>query len=123
MTTAYQAYQRDSVFALPREQLLLRIYEALMRRLEEARLAMASGSRANAGRAISKSLEIVAALRDSLDESAGAACSGRLDQLYRTVSQWLVEANVQQSPQLIEASRRVVGTLKEGWDGAVASLR
>ncbi len=123
MTTAYQAYQQDSVMALPAEQLLLRIYDALLRRIEEARRALNSRDRARAGVAISKSLEIVSALREALEPTTGAPCVPKLDQLYRTVSTWLVEANIQQSPQLLDSSRRVIGTLKEGWDAAVLSLR
>ncbi len=123
MTTAYQAYQQDTVFAMPPEQLLLRIYEALLRRIEEAKRAIGSNDRARAGVAISKSLAIVSALREALDPSHGAECVPKLDQLYRTVSTWLVEANMHQSPQLLDSSRRVIGTLKEGWDAAVLSLR
>ncbi|MBM4016343.1 MAG: flagellar protein FliS [Planctomycetes bacterium] len=123
MKTGYQAYQQDSVLALPREQILLRIYDALLRRIEEARLALEGGDRGRTGVAIGKSLDIVAALRDALNPVIGAECMPKLDQLYRTVSAWLVEANLQQSPQFLESSRRVVGTLKEGWDGAVRSAR
>jgi flagellar protein FliS len=123
MRTGYQAYQQDSVLALPREQILLRIYDALLRRIEEARLALDGGDRGKAGVAISKSLDIVSALREALDPATGATCVPKLDQLYRTVSSWLVEANVRQSPRLLESSRHVIGTLKEGWDGAVRTAR
>ncbi len=123
MSTGYQAYQQDSVLALPREQILLRIYDALLRRIEEARQALDGGDRGRAGVAIGKSLDIVAALREALDPATGAACVPKLDQLYRTISAWLVEANLQQSPRFLESSRRLVGTLKEGWDGAVRAAR
>lgn len=123
MATAYQSYHQESVLSLPREQLLLRIYDALLRRIEEARCALGEDDRARAGRAITRSLEIVAALRDALDPSVGADCVPRLDQLYRTVSNWLVEANVRRSPELLDSSKRVIGTLKEGWHGAVLSER
>lgn len=123
MKSGYQAYHQDGVLALPREQLLLKIYDALLRRIEEARRAVDGGDRGRAGAAISRSLDIVAALREALDPATGATCVPKLDQLYRTVSNWLVEANLHQSPQLLESSKRVIGTLKEGWDGAVLSAR
>ncbi|MSR46773.1 MAG: flagellar protein FliS [Planctomycetes bacterium] len=123
MTTVYEAYQRDSLLAMPREQLLLKIYDALLRRIEEARRAVEHGEPGRAGLAIGKSLDIMAALRDSLDAKTGAECVPKLDQLYRTVCQWLVEANMTQSPRLLESSRKVIGTLKEGWDGAILSAR
>lgn len=123
MTNALEAYRSDSILALPREQLLLRIYEALLGRIGEAEIALGSGDRAAAGRAISKAFEIVSALRDALRPETGAKCVPSLDQLYRTVGQWLLEANLTQSPQLLASTRRVVGTLKEGWDVAVQSAR
>lgn len=123
MKTAYEAYHQDSILALPREQLLIRVYDALLLRIDEARRALGSGDRGRAGLAISRSLDIVSALRDALDSSTGAVCVPKLDRLYRTVSQWLVDANLKQSPQLLDSSRRVIGTLKEGWDGAVLALR
>ena len=123
MDPGYQAYQRDSILAMPREQLLLKIYDALLRRIEEARVALCKSERGHAGVAISRALEIVAALRDALDPATGAPCVPKLDQLYRTVSQWLVDANVRQAPELLESSRKIIGTLKEGWNGATLSAR
>ena len=119
MTNALDTYRRDGVLALPRERLLLRIYEALMVRLQDAEEALAAGQRARAGRAISRAFEIVSALRESLDPAAGADCTTQLDRLYRTVSAWLLEANLRQSPDLVRSSRKILGTLKEGWEGAV----
>ena len=119
MTNALDTYRRDAVLALPRERLLLRIYDALMVRLQDAEEALGAGQRARAGRAISKAFEIVSALRESLDPAAGADCTTHLDRLYRTVSAWLLEANLRQSPDLVRSSRKILGTLKEGWEGAV----
>src|SRR5262245_3882333 len=113
MQNAIDTYQQDAVLSLPREQLLLRIYDALLLRVEDARLALAAGDRGRAGRAISKAFDIVSALRDALDASTGAECVPKLDQLYRTVCSWLLEANLTQSQELLESSRRVLGILKE----------
>ncbi len=123
MTTAIDTYRRDAVLALPREELLLRIYDALLLRLHEAEEAVVAGERPRAGKAISRAFEIVTALREALDGSTGAECVPRLDQLYRTVSAWLLEANLTQSPALLRSSRKVVGKLKDGWNGAVAAAR
>jgi flagellin-specific chaperone FliS len=61
----------------------------------------------------------VSTLRESLDPTVGASCVPRLDQLYRTVGSWLLEANLTQSQELLRSSRKIMTTLKEGWDGAV----
>ena len=119
MGSALDSYASDTVFSLPRGQLLLRIYDTLLVRIQDAEAAVRSGDRARSGIAISRAFDIVSALRESLDRDVGAACVPRLDQLYRTVGSWLLEANVAQSADLLRSSRRVLSTLKEGWDGAV----
>lgn len=123
MTTAVDTYRRDAVLALPREELLLKIYDALLLRITEAERLVGAGERAAAGKAISKAFDIVTALREALDPATGAACVPHLDRLYRTVSAWLLEANLTQAPALLQSSRKVVGTLKEGWDGALVATR
>ena len=122
MARAPDVYETDSIFSMPREQLLLRIFDALLMRIQDAELALQSGARARAGLAISRAFEIVSALRDALDDSRGAECVPRLDQLYRTVAAWLLEANVTQSQDLLRSSRRIMSTLKEGFDGAVRAI-
>jgi flagellin-specific chaperone FliS len=107
---------------MPREQLLLKIFDAALLSLQDAEAALAAADRPRAGRAISKAFDIVTALREALDPSAGAPCTPHLDQLYRTVSAWLLEANLTQSAPLLRSSRKILGTLKEGFDGAVRSV-
>jgi flagellar protein FliS len=119
MTKAFDTYATDAILALPREQLLLRIYDALLLRIHDAEASLKNGERARAGLAISNAFEIVSCLRESLDPTVGAACVPKLDQLYRTVSSWLLEANMTQSQDLLRSSRRILSKLKEGWDGAV----
>jgi flagellar biosynthetic protein FliS len=119
LATALDSYTSDAILAMPREQLLLKIYEVLLVRIQEAERALTTGARARAGLAISNAFEIVTALREALDQSVGAHCTSKLDQLYRTVGSWLLEANLTQSQDLLRSSRRVMSTLKEGWDGAV----
>ena len=119
MATAVETYRRDVVLALPKEQLLLKIFDALLLSIDDAEQALAAADRPRAGRAISKAFDIVTALREALDPSAGAACTPQLDQLYRTVSAWLLEANLTQSGELLRSARRILGTIKEGFDAAV----
>jgi flagellin-specific chaperone FliS len=121
LARAFDTLTTDAILALPREQLLLRIYEVLLLRIREAEEGLESGARARAGLAISSAFEIVAALREALDPTVGAHCVSKLDQLYRTVGSWLLEANLTRSQELLRSSRKVLSTLKEGWDGAVSA--
>lgn len=123
MANATDVYRREAVLSMPKEDLLLRILGALLLRIDEAEAALASGDRARAGRAISRAFDIVNALREALDPGAGADCVPQLDRIYRTVSAWLLEANLTRSTELLHSSRRVLACIKEGFDGAAASTR
>jgi flagellar protein FliS len=116
-------YKSDSILSLPPEQVLLRLYEGLIVRLEQAQTLFEGGDRARAGTAITRSLAIVNALREALDRSVETPAVPMLDQLYGVVSQWLLEANLKQSKDRIQNSLKVLRTLKEGWDGAVQQIR
>ena len=117
-----QTYKEDSLLSMPREQILLKLYDGVLLRLRTARNRIESGSRAEAGQAVTQALSIVAALREALDRSVPADALPRLDELYETVSHWLIEANVHQSVESIDSCLQILGTLKEGWDGAVQQL-
>ncbi len=116
-------YKSDGFLSMPREQVLLRLYDGLLRRLSEAERMLENGDHQGAGRSIGKALAIVTALREALDPTVEADAVPLLDQLYGTVSHWLLEANLNRSAERISTSRRIVTTLKEGWDGAVSQIR
>jgi len=112
-------YQTDAVLSMTPEQLLLKLYEHAVRKLAEARQRMIARDPAGAGAALSRVIAIVGALRAALDLDVEAQAVPLLDRLYATVNDWLIEANLRQEPEPIEASQRILSTLKEGWDGAV----
>ena len=122
MNQITQTYRQDSILAMPREQILLKLYDSLLLKLEDARQRMEGNDRAGAGQAISQALSIVAALREARDHSVQAEATPQLDGLYQTISTWLLEANRHQAVEPLESSCQVLSILKEGWDGAVREL-
>ena len=112
-------YRRDSVLSMNSQQILLELYKVLLLRLEQAEEHLRVGNRAKTGSAISEALAIVSALSESLDRGSEARAVPLLDTLYRTVSDWLLEANLRQDASRIESSHRVLAVLKRGWDEAV----
>ena len=115
-------YQADSILSMPPEQILLRLYDALVTRLVDAEQQLEQGNRKQAATAISRSLHIVTALREALDPSIEADAIPNLDRLYGLVSQWLLEANLNQSPDLVRNSTKIVKTLRDGWTQAVQQV-
>ncbi len=120
--TLVSTYQQDKFLSMPKEQILLQLYDGLLRRLQDAETLLSQGDQKQASQAIGKSLAIVNALREALDFNVGAEAAPLLDQLYGTVSHWLLQANLEQNTAHVTSSRQVVSLLKEGWDGAVAQV-
>ena len=71
------------------------------------------------GKALSKAMGIIGELRASLDHAAGGDISRDLDRLYEFVLDQLSQANLQRTPNGVNAAIDVMRTLKEGWDGIV----
>lgn len=117
-----QAYVRDSVLSMSPEQILLKLYDCALLRLQQASDCLSGGNRPGASVAISKALAIVYALREALDRDCGSTLVPKLDQLYGVMSHWLIDANSRQVAEPIQNCREVMSTLKKGWDGAVAQL-
>ena len=115
-----QTYQESAVLSLTAEQVLVRLYDSCLRRLEQAEICQRQGNRSAMGLHITKALAIIDALQEALDRDMELDLIPRLDQLYQTVRAWLVEANLQQQSSPLQSSRRILGILKEGWDGAIA---
>jgi flagellar protein FliS len=122
MNVLSQTYHNDSVLSLPPGQLLLRLYDCALMRLQQAEEMLRAGNQPEASRALSKGLAIVSHLRENLRLDTEAEAAPLLDELYGVVSHWLLDANLNQDAVPIQNSRRVLSTLKEGWDGAVQEL-
>ena len=112
-------YRQDSVLSMTPEQVLLRLYDGLLLRIAEAERALADGQRGLVGEAVGRALDILGTLRESLDVNSEAAAVPQLDQLYETVSHWLLQANLHQSDEPLQNSRRVLEVLQRGWKDAI----
>lgn len=87
--------------------------------LEQLKLAVAAFERSDLptrGRAVSQAIDIIEALRSSLDHSTGAL-AGQLDSLYEYCAFRLLDASRYQDKALVLEVIRLVETLKSGWDG------
>ncbi len=63
-----------------------------------------------------KVIGIVGGLREGLDLENHADSLADLDSLYAYMSKRLVEANVQNDPEILNEVARLLITVKEGWD-------
>lgn len=118
---ALRQYQKVNGVAQTSEASPHRLVQMLMQggldRIAQAKGAMARNDIAQRGILIGKAIGIVGGLREGLDLENHPDSLAELDGLYSYMSKRLVEANVQNDPEILNEVARLLITLKEGWDG------
>ena len=64
----------------------------------------------------SAAIGIIGGLREGLDLENQSEALADIDSLYAYMSKRLVEANVQNDPEILNEVARLLITVKEGWD-------
>jgi flagellar protein FliS len=104
-------------------QVLVMLYEGLIRFLREAQTAMIAKDRVKSGERISRSHAILTELLGTLDASRNPALCAHLQSLYLFCLQHLLRANIGQNPEMIGDIIRILLPLRDAWVTAVASLQ
>ncbi|QBF25857.1 flagellar export chaperone FliS [Pseudomonas tructae] len=117
---ALRQYQKVNGVAQTSEASPHRLVQMLMQggldRIAQAKGAMARNDVPQRGVLIGKAIGIVGGLREGLDLENHADSLADLDNLYAYMSKRLVEANVQNDPEILNEVARLLITVKEGWD-------
>ncbi|WP_422419699.1 flagellar export chaperone FliS [Pseudomonas sp. GZD-222] len=117
---ALRQYQKVNGVAQTSEASPHRLVQMLMQggldRIAQAKGAMARNDVAQRGILIGKAIGIVGGLREGLDLDNHADSLAELDNLYSYMSKRLIEANVQNDPEILNEVARLLITVKEGWD-------
>ena len=103
--------------------LLLLLYDGLLRFIGEARVAMVKGDRAVTGERISRAHAILDELSATLNPKADAVLCERLFALYQFSMSRLLDANMKQTPDLLDEVIRVLSPLRDAWRVAAESNR
>ncbi len=103
-------------------QILVMLYDGLLRFLREAQGAFVAKERAKAGERISKSLAILDQLLVSLDPKHAPDLCAKLQSLYVFCIQHLVRANLEQNPEMVGEVVRVLSPLRDAWSTAVLEV-
>ncbi|MDD1013151.1 flagellar export chaperone FliS [Pseudomonas rubra] len=117
---ALRQYQKVNGVAQTSEASPHRLVQMLMQggldRIAQAKGAMARNDVPQRGILIGKVIGIVGGLREGLDLENHADSLTDLDNLYAYMSKRLIEANVQNDPEILNEVARLLITVKEGWD-------
>jgi flagellar protein FliS len=114
---ARRRFVTDGISVVPGGRLLIMLYERLMRDLDDASAAIASGSVPAAHEALTHGQAIVDELRYALDPAVWDGAH-QLGEIYGWLSAQLLDANLRKDAEAVAACRPVVLSLLETWTEA-----
>jgi flagellar protein FliS len=104
-------------------RLIAMLFDGALSRIALAAAHMRRGEIEAKGAAITRSLEIVGALRASLDMNVSGGLPQRLDALYDYVSRRRVHANLENDPKVLDEVAGLVRVIADAWAQVAPSPR
>src|SRR5262249_18467150 len=118
-----QTYRANQVATTDPGTILLLLYQGTIAFLSQAKAAIARGDMAEKGRCITRALAIISELLTSLNFEVGGEVARNLESLYLFMIDHITNANLVNDPKPLDETMRLLATLQEGWEGAVAEER
>lgn len=98
-------------------KLIVMLYDGALVSVLSALTHMKAGNIAAKGTAISKAITIIDnGLRAALDKKAGGEIAAGLESLYEYMSARLLQANLNNQPELLEEVHKLLSDLREAWN-------
>lgn len=119
----HKAYQKTQVTTASREKVLLMLYEGAIKFCKIAQVRMKEKNIAEKGKYIGKCLAIVTELMNTLDHKAGGQLAADLENLYLFMTDKLIEANLHNRIEDLEAVERLLTTLYGSWKDVIENPR
>lgn len=112
MSSVYDQYRQTAIQTAPQEQLIVMLYDGIVRFLEQARGSLVESKDASVP--IGRAQDIIIELATSLNRSAGEVADN-LARLYDFWLQWLLQAQIKRDPAKIDEILVMVRELREAW--------
>ena len=116
-----QAYQQvntqTSTTDADPHKLVQLLLDGALERINMAKGKIEAKDYAAKGNLINKTMEIVGALRGSLNFEAGGELAGNLEALYDYMERGLLEASVRNDVEKLDEIADLLRTVKDGWEG------
>lgn len=110
------------VLAASPHRLIVMLFEGAETALRTALVQMAARDIPAKGRSISKAINIIDnGLRASLDTKAGGEIAGNLQALYEYMNNRLLQANLNNSAEMVQEVLKLLGELKGAWESIAPS--
>ena len=110
-----QTYLQTHVQSRSPLELVVMLYDGLLRFLGDAGGAIQSGDLAGKRDAISKALAVLSELQSTLNMEQGGEVATSLDALYTYVNGRLLDASMQNDRAPLDESARLLRTLRDAW--------
>lgn len=111
-------YKKNRASTAQPGDLVVMLYEGLLRFSSEARQGLEDGDPKVAGYAFTRTLDIVAHLQDTLRLDVAPEFGKALDTTYSLWTKLLVEANIQKDIEKLDIVRKQMSELKDAWKTA-----
>ena len=112
---ARAAYVKNDLENLSREDIVVKLYQALRMRMQAAIEEIKDGNVGKKAEHLSRALAIVLELQNSLDMEQGGEIAVNLNDLYGFLVSDLMAANLKNDTRKIEEALKVVEPLLEAW--------
>ncbi|KAA8976956.1 flagellar export chaperone FliS [Halospina sp. K52047b] len=116
-----QAYQQvntqTSITDADPHRLVQLLLDGAIERINMAKGRIEAKDYAGKGNLINKAMEIVGALRGSLNFEQGGELAGNLEALYDYMERGLLEASVRNDIEKLDEIADLLRTVKDGWQG------
>jgi len=127
MHSAISRYREVSnegaVEAADPHRLITMLFDGALSRIGLAAAHMRRGEIAEKGAQITRAIEIVGALRASLDMNVAGGLPQRLDALYDYVSRRLLHANVENDPKVLDEVGGLMRVIADAWNAIAPTQR
>jgi len=115
------AYRKTEVQSRTPLELVVMLYDGALRFIGVAKDAIGRGDIRGRSEAISRTLAIISELQSTLDLERGGEMAASLDDMYRYLTQRLVQATVKNDAAPLDEARRLLETLRDGWQQIAAN--
>jgi flagellar protein FliS len=119
MSNGANQYKQMQIKTASKGQILIMLYEAAIKNVKKAALAIDQGDKAGKGVHIGKAHDIINELNNTLNFDVGGEIARDLERLYNFMVEQLVKANLDNTKEPLQAVSKMLETLLAGWRGAV----
>lgn len=121
-THAAAQYRRATVQTVSREKLLLMLFDGAIGFANASKARLDAGDTVGFREYLDKSQAIVSEFLSTLDMKAGGEIAENLQQVYLFLLDHMNQANLLARSRNMEEVARILGTIREGFEGAIRSL-